>query len=171
MDDVILVDAHDAPVGAMTKLEAHEKGLLHRALSVFLFHPDGRVMLQRRADGKYHSAGLWTNACCSHPRPGEDTLAAAHRRLREEMGIACVLEEVHAFMYQVSFDNGLTEHEYDHVFAGETDEEPVLNPEEASDWRWIEPDALLEELAAYPERYTYWLGVSFPDVLRAARRA
>ncbi len=163
-NDIILVDASDTPIGTMEKLQAHQEGRLHRAISVFLFHPDGRLMLQKRAKDKYHSGGLWSNACCSHPRPDEPTDAAAHRRLKEEMGLACNLTPVHAFIYRTEFPNGLTEHEYDHVFIGTTDEIPTLDPEEAEDWKWIDVEELRRELAIYPERYTYWLRVVFEQV-------
>lgn len=166
-EEVILVDEFDREVGTLGKLETHRQGLLHRAISVFVFHPDGRVMLQRRAADKYHSEGLWTNTCCSHPRPGESVAEAAARRLEEEMGIRCTLVPVHTFTYRVTFGNGLTEHEFDHAFVGITEEEPRLTLAEASDWMWMYPEDLLADLEARPERYTYWLKASFLDVLRA----
>lgn len=164
----MLVDEADRQVGTLEKLEAHRRGALHRAISVFVFHTDGRIMLQRRATGKYHSAGLWSNACCSHPRPGEETHAAAARRLYEEMRLSCPLRHVHAFTYRVSFPNGLTEHEYDHVFVGVTDRDPAPDPQEADAWKWVAAAELQAGLAQYPERYTYWLRVALNDVLRAA---
>lgn len=166
MDDVILVDGHDREIGTMEKLEAHRRGRLHRAFSVFIFHSDGRMLLQRRASGKYHSAGLWSNACCSHPRPGEPVEAAAHRRLREEMGFDCDLRETHAFVYRAPFPNGLTEHEYDHVLVGRSDEPPTPDPEEADDWLWIGIPELRKELEEHPESYTYWLRAAFDGVVK-----
>src|SRR6186713_1579239 len=120
-DKVILVSEHDDMVGIMDKMEAHKQGLLHRAFSVFIFNSKGEMLLQQRAFNKYHSGGLWTNACCGHPSPGEQTVAAARRRLMEEMGFTTGLEELFDFTYQHAFENGLTEHEYDHVFAGTWD--------------------------------------------------
>jgi len=166
MNDVILVDENDHEIGTMEKHEAHRQGKLHRAFSVFIFHPDGRMLLQRRALDKYHSAGLWSNACCSHPRPGEELLNAAHRRLREEMGFDAELKEVHAFMYRAEFDNGMTEHEYDHVLIGKCDALPKPNPKEAADWIWISVPELQAAIRKHPDRYTYWLKAVLDDVLR-----
>lgn len=165
MDDVILVDTFDHEIGTMGKLEAHKQGKLHRAFSVFIFHPDGRMLLQRRAAHKYHSGGLWSNACCSHPRPGEEISNAAHRRLKEEMGFDCELREIHAFTYRVPFPNGLTEHEFDHVLVGTSDEMPKLNPEETDDWMWLPVDDVRKELRQHPESYTYWLAAAFDEVI------
>lgn len=169
-EEVILVDKHDNEVGAMEKLEAHKKGKLHRCFSIFVFHPDGRLMLQKRAKEKYHSGGLWTNTCCGHPRPGEDTEAAAHRRLKEEMGFGCPLKEIHTFVYKAPLDNGIIEHELDHVFIGTTDVHPQPNLEEAEDWKWVHTDALQKDMEAHPERYTYWLRIALEDVLKKAAR-
>lgn len=166
MDEVILVDELDNEVGVMEKMEAHQQGKLHRCISVFVFHPDGRLMLQKRAKGKYHSGGLWSNTCCSHPRPGEGVAAAAHRRLWEETGFGCALTEVHAFIYRTEFQNGLIEHEYDHVFVGVSDATPSLNPAEAEEWKWMTPSDLHSDLSVHPEAYTYWLRVALDDVLR-----
>jgi isopentenyl-diphosphate delta-isomerase len=154
--DVILVDEADRPVGRMEKLEAHEAGALHRAFSVFLFDGQGRWLLQQRHPGKYHSGGLWTNTCCSHPAPGESTIEAAAVRLVDEMGITAVLEPAFAFSYRAELDHGLVEHEFDHVFVGRFDGEPTPNPIEASDWRWVDTDSLFRELDEHPERFTYW---------------
>lgn len=165
MNDVILVDEHDREIGTMEKLEAHRQGKLHRAFSIFIFHPDGRMLLQRRAAGKYHSGGLWSNACCSHPRPGEGIVEAAHRRLKEEIGLDCELQEIYAFTYRVPFPNGLTEHEFDHVLIGVSDEMPKLNPEEADDWMWFPINDLRKELSKHPDSYTYWLRVAFDEVI------
>ncbi|MEA2701625.1 MAG: isopentenyl-diphosphate Delta-isomerase [Candidatus Parcubacteria bacterium] len=168
MDDVILVDEHDTQIGTMEKLAAHAQGRLHRAFSVFIFHSDGRMLLQRRAAGKYHSGGLWSNACCSHPRPGEPVEAAAHRRLREEMGIDCDLRETHAFIYRAPFPNGLIEHEYDHVFVGRSDDLPAPNPEEVDDWVWMDIPELRRDMKEHPEDYTYWFKVAFDRVTQKA---
>jgi isopentenyl-diphosphate delta-isomerase len=169
MTDVILVDEQDTPVGTMEKLEAHQKGLLHRAFSVFAFNGRGELLLQRRAPHKYHSAGLWTNTCCSHPSPGEETEAAAHRRLQEEMGFDCPLQHVGSLTYRTEFDNGLTEHEFDHVFTGRFDGEPALNLDEADASRWISKHDLHAELSAHPEHFTYWFRLAIEDVY--AKRA
>lgn len=156
-DYLILVDEHDNEIGTAEKLAAHQNGWqLHRAFSVFVFNNAGQIMLQRRAMEKYHCPGLWTNTCCSHPRPGETSLAAATRRLEEEMGFVCPLEEKFAFSYRAEFDNGLTEHEFDHVFVGTYDKEPNLNPSEAMDWKWIDPKELLADIQKNPNIYTPW---------------
>ena len=155
-NDIILVDEHDRPIGEEEKMRTHERGLLHRAFSVWIFNTEGELMLQQRALGKYHCGGMWTNTCCSHPRPDETTIDAAHRRLQEEMGFDCDLREVMEFIYHVDFPNGLPEHEYLHVFIGQHDTSPILNPEEASDFRWISIKELRENIAIDPEKYTYW---------------
>lgn len=154
--DVIVVDETDRPVGRMEKLAAHESGALHRAFSIFLFDRDGRWLLQQRHPEKYHSGGLWTNTCCSHPRPGDDTVEAADARLMEEMGISAPLEPAFSFTYRVEFDEGLVEHELDHVLVGRFDGEPTPDPVEAIDWRWVTTDELFEELTEHPDRFTYW---------------
>ncbi len=164
MADVILVDQNDVPVGTMEKLAAHQEGRLQRAFSVFAFDKSGRLLLQRRAPHKYHSSGLWTNTCCSHPAPGEETEAAAHRRLQEEMGFDCPLTPAGHLLYRVEFDNGLTEHEFDHIFIGSYDGEPVLNPEETDASRWATPEELRAELLEHPERFTYWFRLALEDV-------
>ena len=154
---VILVDKNDNEVGVEEKLQAHKQGKLHRAFSIFVFNKKGELMLQNRAEDKYHSGGLWSNTCCSHPVLGESLLEFAHRRLKEEMGFDCALREVFSFVYKKEFENGLTEHEYDHVLFGAFDGEPQLNPEEASDWKWMPLLALKEDINIHPARYTYWL--------------
>jgi isopentenyl-diphosphate delta-isomerase len=159
MDFVVLVDSLDNEVGIMEKLEAHEKGLLHRAFSIFLFNSKGEMLLQQRALSKYHSPGLWTNACCSHPAPNETTLEAGKRRLQEELGLSTVLVEAFKFEYRASFDNSLTEHELDHVLVGYTDEFPQLNTDEAQDYRWVRWADLLSEMALYPEKFTVWFKI------------
>lgn len=157
MEDVILVNDHDEVLGSMEKLEAHRTGVLHRAFSIFLWDDRGRLLLQRRALGKYHSAGLWTNTCCSHPRPGEGAAAAAHRRLQEEMGIVCELEHRFSFIYKARLDNGLIEHEFDHVFFGRSAATPAPDPMEVCDWRYVDIATLDEEMRSAPERFTVWL--------------
>lgn len=163
--EVVLVDAQDNPIGSMEKMEAHEKGLLHRAFSVFIFDPLGKMLLQRRAYNKYHSPGLWTNACCSHPKPGDETIDAAYRRLQEEMGFICLLEEVSSFTYRSEYENGLTEHEFDHIFIGTYSGGIRPNPAEVSEYKWAVPaeiDALLEY---EPESFTSWFRIAYPLVM------
>jgi len=156
-EKVILVDSSDRQVGIAEKLQAHQDGLLHRAFSIFVLNSQGQLLLQRRAKHKYHSGGLWTNTCCSHPRPNEMTLDAAHRRLQEEMGFDCELQEIFSFVYQAKLDHELTEYEFDHVLLGYCDREPVLNPEEAEDWKWIDLKVLQADIQKNPQSYTYWL--------------
>ena len=164
MDYVVLVDENDRETGIMEKLQAHIEGRLHRAISVFLFNTKGALLLQRRALGKYHSAGLWTNTCCSHPKPGEATSAAAVRRLKEEMGIECSISEVHQFVYKAGFENGLTEYEFDHVFTGVTDQIPAPDPEEVMEWKYISKEALLQDMERNPEDYTAWFRICMREV-------
>lgn len=164
---VVLVNEKDEVVGSMEKLEAHRTGTLHRAFSVFLFHEDGRLLLQKRARSKYHSAGLWTNTCCSHPRPGEDLLSAASRRLKEEMGIEVPLVERFAFTYKADVGGGLKEHEYDHVFFGVWSGPVVPNSAEVEEWRFLEPELLAEDLALRPDRYTVWIRECLQHVMEA----
>ncbi|MFA5974369.1 MAG: isopentenyl-diphosphate Delta-isomerase [Lentimicrobiaceae bacterium] len=158
-ENVILVDSHDTPVGQMEKMDAHLKGELHRALSVLIFNSKGEVLLQQRAFSKYHTPGLWSNTACSHPRPDEDNLEAATRRLGEEMGFTTVLNESFDFVYKAHFDNGLIEHEFDHVFFGTFDGIPVINPEEANDFKWVKPSVLMEDMRSAPEDYTVWFRI------------
>lgn len=153
---VILVDEQDNEIGLMEKQEAHEKALLHRAFSVLIFNSNGETLLQQRAHTKYHSAGLWTNACCSHPRAGETTLEAAHRRLVEELGFDCHLELKHSFIYKAPFDNGLTEHEFDHVFFGSYNEAINFNMDEVAAVKWVNIPWLLDDIKQNPENYTVW---------------
>jgi isopentenyl-diphosphate Delta-isomerase len=163
-DHVILVDADDTAVGYRPKQEAHVEGLLHRAFSVFVFDSTGRMLLQRRAASKYHSGSLWTNTCCSHPRPGESTAAAARRRLAEEMGFTCALSEAFSFLYRADVGGGLIEHEYDHVFIGHFDGVPSPDPDEVEGWRWITPAAVARELEEEPGRFTVWFRVAFDEL-------
>ncbi len=160
-DKVILVDKNDNQVGLMPKLEAHEKGLLHRAFSVFIFNNEYKLLLQKRATSKYHSGGLWTNTCCSHPREGEDILEAANRRLFEEMGIKTSLRKVYDFIYKAELDNGLTENEFDHVFYGVYDKEPKINLEEADDYKWMDMDSLNDDINNNGGNYTVWFKIAF----------
>jgi len=154
---VVLVDEQDRETGTEEKLAAHRRGLLHRAFSVFVFDMRGNLLLQRRADGKYHSAGLWSNTCCGHPRPGEDVLAAAHRRLAEEMGFDCPLTHRFSFTYRADLDQGLVEHEFDHVFDGRYPDPPEPDPTEVGEWRRAPVPALLADLVKNPGRYSAWL--------------
>jgi isopentenyl-diphosphate delta-isomerase len=161
---VILVDDDDREVGTAEKLDAHRLGMLHRAVSALIFDSAGRQLLQRRADHKYHSAGLWSNACCSHPRPGESPAAAVARRLREEMGISVLLTPLLRFTYRAEFGDGLIEHEVDHVFTGTFEGIPDPDPGEVSEWRWIAPDALDAELALAPHTFSAWFRLLLPEV-------
>jgi isopentenyl-diphosphate delta-isomerase len=157
--NVILVDEHNREVGLMEKMEAHHKGLLHRAFSVFVFNENGELLLQRRAFGKYHSEGLWTNTCCSHPFPGESILEAGKRRLFEEMGFTCELSEVFAFIYKAELENGLIEHELDHVLVGFSEETPHLNLEEVSAFKWMSVDEIKADMKENPLQYTAWFRI------------
>lgn len=156
MVEVQLVDTQDNPNGSMEKLEAHEKGLLHRALSVLIINTKKEILLQRRALGKYHSPGLWTNTCCSHPYPGENPTEAANRRLKEEMGMVADLEFAFKFQYKCDFDNGLIEHELDHVFMGKTDDIPHLNTDEAMAFKWMSVEELETDMKNNADNYTFW---------------
>jgi isopentenyl-diphosphate delta-isomerase len=159
---VILVDDADHELGLMEKMEAHQKGLLHRAISIFVFNHKNELMIHKRAATKYHSSGLWTNTCCSHPRENESLLDAAHRRLKEEMGFDCTLEYSFKFTYRAHLDQGLIEHELDHVFIGKTNEIPQLNPEEASDWKYMSLALLNIDIKANPDNYTAWFKIALP---------
>ena len=161
IEKVILVDENDNQVGVMPKLEAHQKGLLHRAFSVFIFNSKYELLLQKRASSKYHSGGLWTNTCCSHPREGEEILDAAKRRLIEEMGIDTSLRKVHDFIYKAELDNDLTEHEFDHVLYGIYNEDPIINEDEADDFKWIDMDSLNEDIKTNADNYTIWFKIAF----------
>ncbi len=163
--DVILVNLHDEPVGTATKEEAHRRGDLHRAFSVFLYH-ENRLLIQQRAFHKYHSGGLWANTCCSHPRPGEELEEAVKRRLKEEAGIECEVKEIFSFVYKHRFAEDLYEHEFDHVFLGEYCGEPLPDPEEIEAFRWISFGDLKRELAEEPEKYAPWFVIAAPRVLR-----
>lgn len=162
--NIILVDENDVPIGTMEKMEVHQKALLHRAFSVFIFNNKGEMLLQKRADKKYHSAALWTNACCSHPAPGEDTLQAATKRLREEMGFTTTLEKAFDFIYKAPFDNGLTEHEFDHVFIGTYNNVIIPNKEEVSDYCYKTVAEIKHSLQSHPQKYTEWFKIAFPKL-------
>lgn len=164
-EQVILVDREDKEFGFIGKMEAHELGLLHRAFSIFIFNTKGELLLQKRALDKYHSAGKWTNTCCSHPRPHETIQAACRRRLDEEMGIDCKLSYGFNFLYTASFSNQLTEHEFDHVYFGTTDKIPVVNPLEVADYKYISLEDLKLDLLQNPDAYTEWLKICFSKVL------
>jgi isopentenyl-diphosphate delta-isomerase len=167
-DEVILVNEQDEPVGSMEKMEVHRKALLHRAFSVFIFNVKGDMLLQQRARKKYHSAGLWTNACCSHPRPGEVTREAAIRRLHEELGFTADLDKIFEFTYRTEFENGLTEFEFDHVFAGLYDGAIQPDPNEVNDYCYKSLDEIETSLASHPLNYTVWFREAFPLVQKWA---
>ncbi len=164
IENLILVDEQDKPMGKLEKMLVHQLGLLHRAFSVFIFNKKGDLLIQQRADDKYHSPGLWTNTCCSHPRYGEIMTDAIHRRLHEEMGLQCNTSFTFSFLYKVKFENGLIEHEYDHVYFGVTDNKPFPNRSEVKDWKYISFDHLEKDILKHPEHYTEWLNISFPKV-------
>lgn len=160
-ENVILVNRNDRPIGLMPKMEAHEKALLHRAFSVFVMNDKGQTMLQQRAADKYHSPLLWTNTCCSHQREGETNIEAGKRRLREEMGFETELKELFSFIYKAPFDNGLTEHELDHVMMGHFNGTPNINPDEVADWKWMYPEEIKADIKKSPEKYTAWFKIIF----------
>ncbi len=162
---MILVDSNDVEIGLLDKTTVHKMGVLHRAFSVFLFNSMGFLMLQRRAESKYHSPGLWSNTCCSHPRQGEYTKAACSRRLFEEMGIKCTLSFAFSFTYRAQLDNGLTEHEFDHVYFGFTDKIPKPDPQEVMDWKYISIKELQKDILSNPQDYTEWLKICFAKVV------
>jgi isopentenyl-diphosphate delta-isomerase len=164
-EQVILVDTGDIATGVMEKLAAHQEGVLHRAFSVFIFNSEGELLIQQRALDKYHSAGKWTNTCCSHPRPNELTLAAAKRRLQEEMGMDCELTYGFRFLYKAAFDNDLIEHELDHVFFGVSDELPMINPAEVASFKYVTLAELNKDIIENADDYTVWLKLCFDKVL------
>jgi isopentenyl-diphosphate delta-isomerase len=156
MEMVILVDENDNPVGTMEKMEAHRQGKLHRAFSVLVYNSKGEMLLQKRAGEKYHSGGLWTNACCSHPLPGEKMEDATRRRLREEMGIDLKPTFSYSFIYKTPLEKDLIEHEFDHVYTATFDGEPLANPTEVEDWKFVTMSWLKNDIARNPDNYTYW---------------
>ena len=161
---VILVNEQDQPRGSMEKIAAHQKGLLHRAFSIFIFNSKGELLLQQRAANKYHSGGLWTNSCCSHPQPGEETIIAAQRRLKEEMGFTTPLEKIFDFVYRAEFSNGLTEHEFDHVFAGNYEGVIEFNKDEVMDYCYRSLPDIRNSLEKYPEKFSKWFILAFPKI-------
>ncbi len=160
-EQVILVNEQNEQIGVMPKMEAHEKAVLHRAFSVFIFNDKRELMLQQRAAHKYHSPNLWTNTCCSHQREGESNIEAGKRRLKEEMGFAVDLKETISFIYKAEFDNGLTEHEFDHVLLGYYNDAPQINPDEVARWKWMPLEAVKDDIALKPELYTAWFKIIF----------
>ncbi len=167
---IIMVDENDRELGPIEKMEAHHKGILHRAFSILVFNSNKQLLLQRRSLSKYHTPGLWTNTCCSHPRFGEDLEHAVHRRLQEEMGFQCELKELFEFLYKTTFEMNLHEHEFDHVFVGFYDGEVVVNPEEVSEYQWVDINTIKLDIERYPEKYTYWFKYLFAlseDKIRA----
>lgn len=158
---VVLVNEKDQKIGLMPKMEAHEKAVLHRAFSVFVMNKQGQTMLQQRAAHKYHSPLLWTNTCCSHQRDGEGNIEAGKRRLEEEMGFSTELSELFSFIYKAPFDNGLTEHELDHVMVGYFENEPKINSDEVADWKWMYPKEIKEDISHNPDAYTAWFKIIF----------
>lgn len=162
--EVIIVDASDQPTGTMEKMQAHRQGILHRAFSIFIFNARGEMLLQQRALNKYHSGGLWTNACCSHPTPGEFTMGAAARRLQEELGFTCDMLKIFDFVYKADMQNGLVEHEFDHVFAGHYDGPVLFNPDEVMDYCFKTMAAIREDLFTHPQKYTAWFHLAFPRI-------
>lgn len=166
VENVVLVDELDNELGLMEKMEAHEKGLLHRAFSVFVLNGKSELILQQRAIEKYHSGGLWTNTCCSHPRHGEKVEDAAHRRLQEEMGFDCHVEKLFDFVYRAELDKGLTEHELDHLFIGYSDTTPIINKSEAASWKAMSLEAVQKDIEEQPELYTEWFKIIFDRFMK-----
>jgi len=159
MDEVILVDKNDNEIGKEEKLKTHKEGKLHRCFSILVFNSKEELLIQKRAKNKYHSGGLWANTCCSHPKPGENTEIAAHGRLKEEFGFDCGLKPLFNFTYKKLFDNGLTEHEFDHVFIGITDSKPKPNKEEVEDFKWVSIENLKKDIKENPENYAQWFKI------------
>ena len=164
VDYVVLVNKKDQEIGTMEKMEAHQKGLLHRAFSVFIFNSKGEMLIHRRALGKYHSPGLWTNTCCSHPRPNETVLDAANRRLDEEMGMGESLSEVVSFVYHHKFDNGLVEHEFDHILTGISDALPSINEDEVDSYKYMGIEELEQSMKQNPDDYSIWFKLAYPKL-------
>lgn len=169
-ENVILVNEKDEQIGLMPKMEAHQKGVLHRAFSVFIFNKKDELMLQQRAHSKYHSPGLWTNTCCSHQREGESNIQAGKRRLQEEMGFITDLKDTISFIYKAPFDNGLTEYEFDHILVGRYDEDPILNPEEAAAFKWMNLEDVKKDMEVNPQLYTAWFKIIFDKYYQTIRQ-
>lgn len=168
-EQIILVDEQDQQIGTEGKLKTHQDGALHRAYSIYIFNDQNELMLQQRAKDKYHCGGLWTNTTCSHPRADEDLVNSAHRRLKEEMGFDTEVKKIGEYIYKVSFDNGLTEHEYIHVFIGRYNQEPHLNLAEAMNWKWMKIEDLEKAIEEDPNSYTYWMKKALPLVKEALK--
>lgn len=164
-EQVVLVNTKDEPLGLMGKQQAHIAGVLHRAFSVFVFNDKNELLIQQRALGKYHSPGLWTNTCCSHPREKETYKEAAHRRLQEEMGFNCDLEFMFDFIYKADVGQGLTEHELDHVFRGKFNQEPIINTEEVVNYKWVDFEYLKQDIVKNPKEYTEWFKIIFKEYI------
>ena len=162
--DIILVNERDEPIGTMGKMEAHQQALLHRAFSVFIFNEKGEMLLQKRSAEKYHSGGLWTNACCSHPKPGESLIEAAEKRLKEEMGFKANMKKAFDFIYKASFENGLTEYEFDHVFIGYYNGPILPEKTEVSDYCFLSMENILKFIESHPRHFTVWFKIAFPKV-------
>lgn len=169
-ENVILVNEKDEQIGLMPKMEAHQKGVLHRAFSVFIFNKKDELMLQQRAHSKYHSPGLWTNTCCSHQREGESNIQAGKRRLQEEMGFITDLKDTISFIYKAPFDNGLTEYEFDHILVGRYEEDPILNPEEAAAFKWMSLEDVKKDMEVNPQLYTAWFKIIFDKYYQTIRQ-
>ena len=161
LEHIIMVDENDNELGSIEKMEAHHKAILHRAFSILVFNSKGQLLLQKRSQSKYHTPGLWTNTCCSHPRYRETLQDAVNRRLQEEMGFSCELQEMFSFLYKIEFEEQLYEHEYDHVFFGVYDGEVYINQEEVDDYRWMSMDEIRDDISLHPEIYTYWFKFLF----------
>lgn len=166
---VVLVDVEDNSIGEMDKLLAHQLGKLHRAFSIFIFNDNKELLLQQRAQQKYHGAGLWTNTCCSHPQLGENINESALERLDMEMGMKCDLTYSHSFIYKANVENDLIEHELDHVFVGYTNQNPVINPEEVMNYKWMNLEAILQDIELNPLHYTYWFKEALPKVIKSLK--
>lgn len=168
MEQVVLVDEQDIQIGLMEKQAAHIDPHLHRAFSIFIFNSKGELLMQQRALSKYHSPGLWTNTCCSHPRDGEELEEATSRRLWEEMGIRCKMHEVYSFIYKAYVGQGLTEHEFDHVWIGQSDDTPQINHDEVESWKYVNLKDLKEDILLHPELYTEWFKITFEEMMEHA---
>lgn len=164
-EQIILIDQDDNQIGTGEKLKVHQEGKLHRCFTIFIFNSKNELLIQQREKHKYHCGGLWTNTCCGHPRPGETTASAAHRRLQEEMGFDCPLKEIFTFTYKAKFNNGITEHEFDHVFLGKFNGQPYPNSKEAGDFKWISVAELKKDIKQNPKKYTVWFKMSLDKVI------
>jgi isopentenyl-diphosphate delta-isomerase len=169
-DRIILVDKKDKEIGTELKMKAHEDGKLHRAFSIFIFNHKGDLFLQKRSSKKYHSGGLWTNTCCSHPNSGETIMFAAHRRLKEEMGFGCDLREIFSFVYKVKLNQKITEHEFDHILIGKFDGQPKININEVEDSKLASLDFLISDVKQHPDHYTYWFKKCYKKVIKMMKK-